>query len=209
MSTWWDDPTQKLGLSDVKERLSKQEQFLNAEVEDIEEVYHTLVDKGFINKTLFNPRRTKTEYFWLFVIQLLLNIFALGIEIANEGAALKSANGVYYSWDVRGGTFVMGLVFLAIYYKKYHVMKNLIRFRYCGWGLKYCPIFCCCQRDQPMQAIPNDVKMNMILSEEELVKTKTTLQTQTSFVSNNHVNQEDKTMTTLQTSFVTNNGTKV
>ena len=113
----------------------------------------------------------------------------------------------------------MGLVFLAMYYKKYHFMKNLIQFRYCGWGLKYGPIFCCCRKDQPMQAMPNDVKMNIILSEEELVKTKTTLQTQTSFVSqkeshseNDHDNNTSvKTKTTLetQTSLASHTNTKL
>ena len=65
-------------------------------------------------------------------------------------------------------------------------MRKLIKFRYCGWGLNYCPIFFGAKSDQPMQAIPNEVKLERILSEEELFKdkpdkpTQKTLQTQTS-----------------------------
>ena len=62
-------------------------------------------------------------------------------------------------------------------------MRKLIKFRYCGWGLNYCPIFFGAKSDVPMQAKPNEVKLERILSEEELHKdkpTKKTLQTQTS-----------------------------
>ena len=81
--------------------------------EHIEEVVQTLNDKGLINKKLFNPRRTKKEYFWLLIFFVLFNLAAFGIEFANDGAKLSISNGNYYSWDVRSGTFVMGLIFLG------------------------------------------------------------------------------------------------
>ena len=80
--------------------------------EHIEEVVQTLNDKGLINKKLFNPRRTKKEYFWLLIFFVLFNLAAFGIEFANDGAKLSLSRN-YYSWDVRSGTFVMGLIFLG------------------------------------------------------------------------------------------------
>jgi DNA-binding HxlR family transcriptional regulator len=33
--------------------------------------FDDLVKKGFINRKLFNPRRTKSEYFWLLIFHLV------------------------------------------------------------------------------------------------------------------------------------------
>ena len=53
-------------------------------------------------------------------------------------------------------------------------MRKLIKFRYCGWGLHYCPIFFGAKSDVPMQAKPNEVELERILSEEDLVNDKPT-----------------------------------
>ena len=53
-------------------------------------------------------------------------------------------------------------------------MRKLIKFRYCGWGLNYCPIFFGAKSDVPMQAKPNEVELERILSEEDLVNDKPT-----------------------------------
>ena len=202
MKIWWDNPAERLTADNAKEALVGYKMG-KINVEDIEEVVRTLNEKGLINKKLFNPRRTKKEYFWLLIIQILLNLAAFGIEVANAGADVAYGN--YYSWDVRLATFVMGMIFLSMYYKKYHVMRKLIKFRYCGWGLNYCPIFFGAKKDQPMKAIPNEVKLERILSEEELVKsTKETrdFKSQTSFTS---VKIEHEAMTAVEINIDTNN----
>ena len=181
---WWQNPSEKVSSETAKLEFHQHYKFKNISDEDIEQDVNNLERKGLINKDLFNPRRTKCEYFWLFIIQILLNIFAFTIEIANAGAQIKSSNGVYYSWDIRFGTFFCGLIFLALYYKKYHVLKSLIKFRFCGCCFDYGPIFLGLKKDEPMQAIPNDVKMETILSEKNPQKSKANFQTQTSFVSN-------------------------
>ena len=38
-----------------------------------------------INRPLLNPVQTKREYFWLFLIVVLENLIALGIELGNGG----------------------------------------------------------------------------------------------------------------------------
>ena len=87
-------------------------------------------------------------------------------------------------------------------------MRKLIKFRYCGWGLNYCPIFFGAKSDQPMQAIPNEVKLERILSEEELFKdkpdkpTKKTFQTQTSNTCMSSNNVMIETETAVKVDFV-------
>jgi hypothetical protein len=49
------------------------------------------VKKGFINRKLFNPRRTKTEFFWLLILHLIINVIALAIEVANGGIQVPMA----------------------------------------------------------------------------------------------------------------------
>ena len=110
MKIWWDNPAEKITVEIAKEKLVE---FKLVDAEHIEEVVQTLNDKGLINKKLFNPRRTKKEYFWLLIFFVLFNLAAFGIEFANDGAKLSISNGNYYSWDVRSGTFVMGLIFLG------------------------------------------------------------------------------------------------
>ena len=55
----------------------------------------------------------------------MINLVALGIEVANGG--IQTNKGLYYSWDIRLSTFFLGLIFLALYYKKYHLLHELVR----------------------------------------------------------------------------------
>ena len=107
LKIWWNNPAEKISTEDAKKNL------VDFDAKHIEEVVQSLEDKGLINKKLFNPRRTKTEYFWLLILFIAFNLAAFGIEFANAGAKLSVTNGNYYSWDVRSATFVMGLIFLG------------------------------------------------------------------------------------------------
>ena len=80
--------------------------------------FEDLEKSGFINKRLRLPQRTKREYFWLLIMHVLFSLVALIVEVLNGGNHLKSTGQVYYSWDVRLVSFVLGLVFLLIYYKR-------------------------------------------------------------------------------------------
>ena len=157
---WWKDPSRKLTVNNAKEELEKLGKTGHT---DIGNVVESLNEKGFINKKLYHPRCTKMEYFWLFFIQVIINVTTFIIEIANGGEEITHGT-QYYTWDVRGGTFVMGLVFLGMYYKDHHMMKDIIKFRFTSVGLRYCPIFFCTKREKPIQAIPNRVKLEEILS---------------------------------------------
>ena len=165
---WWKDPSRKLTADNAKAELdiwissTKTKLGLPGGL-DIGKIVESLNDKGFINKKLYHPRCTKLEYFWLFFIQVIINVTTFIIEIANGGEEITHGT-QYYTWDVRGGTFVMGLVFLGMYYKDHHMMKDIIKFRFTSVGLRYCPIFFCFKREKPIQAIPNRVKLEEILS---------------------------------------------
>jgi hypothetical protein len=190
---WWTNPQIDLTVEAIMEhfKIPKKDRkcHIDTKKETVQEVFDSLCESGYINKTLFNPRRTKMEYFWLLSIQLSLNLLALTVEFVNGG--VKTRTGLYYSWDVRLTSFFIGIIFLALYYKKYHVLKNLTRVEICGCGLKYLPIFCCAKKDEPMQAIPECEEVQRCLSDHslqngiqenlELVVTNT-MQTQTSLV---------------------------
>ena len=87
------------------------------------------------------------------------------VEVVNDGA--KGATGNYYSWDIRISSFVIGIIFLALYYKRYHVMRILTRFNICGCGITFCPIFMCCKKDDEMHAIPNVIELEEIKTSAE------------------------------------------
>jgi hypothetical protein len=77
---WWNNPSQKITVESVK--------FKFTHVTDekvIEEVFYKLHNEGLINKELFVPRRTKFEYFWLFLIQFVIHGISLVIEVVNGG----------------------------------------------------------------------------------------------------------------------------
>ena len=75
----------------------------------------------------------------------------------------------------------MGLLFLFLYYKRYHILKDLTRVRLCGKNCKYCQVFCCVKHDEPMQAIPDDEEMQNYLQVPNAMEITTkTIETQTS-----------------------------
>ena len=120
LQLWWEDPTRDLTLEEVQKKFGT---LTSKKV--IRKKFEDLVKKGFINRHLFNPRRTKTEFFWLLMLHLVINVIALAIEVANGG--IQTNKGLYYSWDIRLSTFFLGLVFLTLYYKKYHLLHDLVR----------------------------------------------------------------------------------
>ena len=157
----------------MKDLNNKNPALQNLQLEEVEEMFGFMKAKGYINKKLFNPRRTKREYFWLFMIHILVNILALIVEFVNGG--VKTQKGLYVSWDVRLSSFFIGLIFLALYYKKYHVLKNLIHFQFCGCGYRNCPVIFGMKPDQPMQAIPDDDEMEKLLSDAKNMQTQTSV----------------------------------
>jgi len=66
LKLWWEDPGKDLSFEKVLEKFGK----LTTESR-IRKIYDDLVKKGFINRKLFVPRRTKAEYFWLFILHLV------------------------------------------------------------------------------------------------------------------------------------------
>jgi hypothetical protein len=178
-SFWWENPARKLTFSDVKKEIPKRTG-ITVPDDALQKAFDYLVSEGFINKRLYNPRRTRQEYFWLLSTHLLINLVALTIEVINGG--IQTPKGMYVSWDLRLSSFFLGLVFLFVYYKRYHVLKDLTRA--CGIECKYCKIFCCIKKDEPMQAIPDDEEMQRHLQLE--IKNETTyktIETQTSVIS--------------------------
>jgi len=184
ITLWWNDPCKVVKVEYVSTELKEKFGQKYGQVDDhlIQEAIDNLEAQGLINKTLFNPRRTKTEYFWLFLIQLIINVLAIIPEFVNGG--IKTDHGLYYSYDVRLGSFLISIVFLTFYYKRYHVLKNLNQnFSFCGCGLKYCPILCCVKKDEPMKAIPDEIELERCVSPEITAR-----QTQTSIM----IDSQDK-----------------
>ena len=180
-SLWWENPSRKLTFFDVRMEIPKRTTITIPE-EAIQKAFDHLVSEGFINKRLYNPRRSKQEYFWLLGIHLLINLVALCVEVINGG--VSTPKGMYVSWDVRLSSFIMGLVFLLLYYKRYHVLKDLTRVQICGIGCKYCKVFCCIKQDEPMKAIPDDEEMQVHLKlTKKNESTSRTIETQTSMPS--------------------------
>jgi hypothetical protein len=120
LKLWWEDPKRDLTFEEVLEKYGK----LTSQRRS-RKIYDDLVKKGFINRKLFNPRRAKSEYFWLLIFHLIINVIALGIEVVNGG--IQTNKGLYYSWDIRFSMFFLGLIFLALYYKKYHLLHDLVK----------------------------------------------------------------------------------
>ena len=118
---------------------------------------------------------------------------------------------MYVSWDVRLVSFLMGLIFLILYYKRYHVLKDLTRVPVCGCGYEYCPIFCCIRKDAPMQAIPDDEEMQRHLSPAKSLNDETkskTIETQTSHISTHQVENEQFVSNGVNTNQRSANGIK-
>ena len=185
ITLWWNDPCKAVKVETVTSDLKDKFKYEQVAEHLIQEVIENLQKQGLINKTLFNPRRTKTEYFWLFLLQLLINVLAIIPEFLNGG--FKTKRGLYYSYDVRLSAFFVSIIFLMLYYRRYHVLKNLNQsFNLCGCGIKYFPIFCCFKKDEPMKAIPDDIELERCVSPEIRV-----MQTQTSIM----IEKQDKIST--------------
>ena len=166
LEMWWSNPAHDLTVDEIREKMiDSGDGHLVGHESDLVKVFTVLKDGGYINKELFHPRRTKTEYFWLLMINVFLNLFAMIVEVVNGG--LVSSSGNYYSYDVRLSSFGIGLIFLGLYYKRYHTMKILTRFRFWSCGLHYCPVFCCIKADEPMKANPDITEMEILLADEE------------------------------------------
>ena len=77
---WWSDPSQKITVKSIKVKFPHV-----TDDKVIEEVFNKLQNEGLINKELFIPRRTKFEYFWLFLIQFVIHGISLALELVNGG----------------------------------------------------------------------------------------------------------------------------
>jgi hypothetical protein len=186
ITLWWNDPCKVVKVESVKTELKQKIKYEQVDEHLIQGVIDNLQKQGLINKTLFNPRRTKTEYFWLFFIQLSINVLAIIPEFVNGG--FKTDGGIYYSYDVRLASFFISILFLIFYYKRYHVLKNLNQnISLCGCGLKYCPILFCVKKDKPMTAIPDERELERCVSPEKVI-----METQTSItIEKNDRNSSD------------------
>ena len=142
---WEENPDEKLELDEVKTKILKDEDIDivigparraghkkagKVTTEDIKYSYQYLCHLGIINKRLYSPRETRSEFFWLFMVHLTINLIALSIDIANGGIDLTDGSDQtrYHAVDIRLGCFVVGIGFLFIYYRRHHVTKHLIRF---------------------------------------------------------------------------------
>jgi DNA-binding HxlR family transcriptional regulator len=190
---WWENPTRKLVLNEeLKEKMLHRFQLEKTD-QDIEKAFRYLEYEGFINKQLYSPRRTKQEYFWLMLIHVLLNFIAICIEIIN--GAVDTDKGKYVTWDIRMLSFVLGLVFLCSYYKKFHILKDLTRTHLCGLDGKYCKIFCCYKDDRPMSAIPDyEVMQKCLQRPESNYRRYKNVETQTSELFSNVKGEESESI---------------
>jgi len=170
---WWEDPTTKLDVETVKKKLYQSNnklrlRLLSLKDEDVDKniraILKTLEEWSMINRPLLNPVQTKREYFWLFLIVVLENLIALGIELGNGG--VWTSQGHYYSWDIRLATFSLALLALVTYYKRYHITRHVMDTPKCGGWINYLPVCLCCARDTPMKAIEDEEAMENVISED-------------------------------------------
>ena len=68
--------------------------------------------------------------------------------------------GHYYSWDIRLATFSLAVLFLLMYYKRFHLTREVIVSPECGGWLNFLPICLCCASDTPMKAMENEVLLS-------------------------------------------------
>jgi len=181
-SMWWEDPTTKLDVQTIRKKLLEKKDMKTMLVSskmdfetldnNIKIILEHLECTGMVNTPLLNPVQTKREYFWLFMIVVLENLIALGIELINGGVWTSQnkflMQGHYYSWDVRLLTFFLALVFLIMYYKKYHVTRDITSQPVCGGWLNYLPVCLCCSPDTALAAPPNEMAMENIVSYDNL-----------------------------------------
>ena len=160
-----------------------------------QQIHAYLACNGYINKKLHNPRQTKQEYVWLISIHLLVNFFSLSIEFLNGG--ISTEKGIYVSWDIRIGSFLLGLFFLRLYYNTINIIKSkrpstpfLSRLKNIG------VILCCKEKPYVTKAVPYNLTISKVIELDEvdgaridLLPGKITLETQTSVTVN--IKKED------------------
>jgi len=154
---WWREPSRPLTLHEV--RLREPETLGLQDAETLGQIFDGLVIDGLINKRLYPPQKTQREYFWLLTAHLLFNLLALVVEMVNGGAYTRV--GSYYSWDVRLASFFIGILFLVLYYRRYHTTTDLTKSRQCCDLRSSLPVICCMREQEPLVAAP---------VEEELIK---------------------------------------
>ena len=148
---WWKKTKRKLNFEDIKKMLPD-----DTYSSTTENVFDYLCDNGYINKTFYcPPRQTKQEFFWLFILHLMVNGLSLVIEWCNGGIA--TSKGRYISWDIRLGSYGFGLIFLWIYYRRYHLVKFLSSARTFRQRLKQFWLFIFKEQENVMEAIPNSL----------------------------------------------------
>ena len=77
-----------------------------------------------VNTPLLNPVQTKREYFWLFMIVVLENLIALGIELINGGVWTSQVSSLFVLHEnyilftiaqmLGGALFIYGLIYFFI-----------------------------------------------------------------------------------------------
>ena len=148
---WWKDIKRPLSFDVIQGILPK-----GTDLNIVQNTKDYLCDNGYINKEFYcPPRPTKQEYFWLLLFNLLVNGLSLIIEYYNGG--VTTIKGRYISWDIRLGSFVFGLVFLWLYYKRYHLVKFLSSGQKYRDRFKLFFIFICKERGNVMKAVPNSL----------------------------------------------------
>ena len=194
-SLWWEDPKRELTVTDITAIIEKEENDTEEKVKLAQKIHTYLACNGYINKKLHNPRQTKQEYVWLISIHLLVNFFSLSIEFLNGG--ISTEKGIYVSWDIRIGSFLLGLFFLRLYYNTINIIKSkrpstpfLSRLKNIG------VILCCKEKPYVTKAVPYNLTISKVLELDEvdgaridLLPGKITLETQTSVTIN--IKKED------------------
>ena len=148
---WWKNIHRDLTFENIQSMLPKE-----TDLNKVQNTKDYLCDNGYINKKFYcPPRQTKQEYFWMLLFHLLLNGVTLFIEWYYGG--VTTSKGRYISWDIRLGSFVIGLVFLWLYYKRYHLVKFLSSAQKFRERFKLFFIFICKAENNVMKAIPNSL----------------------------------------------------
>jgi hypothetical protein len=187
---WWEDPTRIITVNDIKHIITKDKEYVyeidnNDKESEAETKYQYLSENGYINKKLSNPRQTKQEYFWLFLLHIFINLVSLLFEFMKGG--IETTKGMYLSWEIRILSFVVGLIFLRLYYDRINIIKSrrqkpsvMKRFKTIG------SILCFNEKRYVTRAIPNDLLVTEVPGEDEVdrsklvVTAKPTYETQTS-----------------------------
>ncbi|XP_059084151.1 uncharacterized protein LOC131881331 [Tigriopus californicus] len=160
---WWNNPQRDLHVKNLRQELPQTLSSLTDE--DLNEDLTFLSENGYVNFPLYHPHRTKFEYFYLVLIHFVVNCISFGLEVFNGGTPTQS--GPYYSWDVRLATFFLGVVFLCLYYRHYHILHDFNVGGCCDWENYWSVIFCV-SSGEPLKAILREEKMRYYLHPEEL-----------------------------------------